>query len=347
MKKTNQKNIHNQELRKNLMDSARMTLGILLTLYIIELLRDPIQHKIALDNLKNKNELHWDKLFYRHFSLLYQERTTIKLKEYSLSDDYISNIINDFDNNIFTYDKIILNDVLNSLELDIKDELKNEFSIDLGLSDDKSLVYSGVIDFLLKYHDVMIEVLTCIESTNSKNKESMLYMTMSSFARTLASYVDDCTKPLIREIIKLSNITFIKLLKTNKNVDEELDKYIKTISRQGMGDVPLLLNKNLNFSSKKSPKIYNNHRMATAKFNKFVQSRNRITHNFSPSEDDFNYVIKNWNPCLYFFSDILTEYTQNDGFDNFFSSLYDEAKQCVQDENLMIKRVLPLIKTYI
>ncbi|MDY4367131.1 hypothetical protein SNR26_03285 [Pectobacterium brasiliense] len=341
---TEQANSHSNELKNNINESVRVTLRILLALYMIELLRDPKKNIILLKTLKTKT--YWDELFYSHFSLLYQEHSAIILKKHDLPSDYISDIVEGFENDTFAYEIDILNDVINALELDIKSDIKNNLSIELSFSDNKIDVYSGIIDFLLEYHNVMSDVLDCIESGNSKNKESMLYMTMASFARTLTSYVEDCSKPLVCEIVKFSNLKFLRLLKGRKNVDDELKETIKTISKKGLGNLNYLLKTNLDFPSKNNPGIYEKHKSAADTFKKFVESRNKIIHNFKPNESDFIFVINNWNTCLDFYSEILTEYTQDKGFEIFFNTLFDEAKQCAQNQNLMVKRVFPLFEAY-
>ena len=341
---TEQLNQHSKELKINLNDSLKLTLSILLALYIINLLRAPKKNSVSLKKIKTKN--YWGEFYFRHLSILYQEHTTVVLERENLPSDYIESIIQDLENNIYNYNQDILNDVLNELEIDIKNDIKNDFIIENSLSDDSVDIYSKVMDFLFEYQHVMIEVLECIESGNSKNKSSMLYMTTSSFARTLASYVEDCSKPLIREIVKLSSLKFIRLLRNRKNVATELDENIKSISKQGMGDLNFLLKINLDFSSKINPTIYNKHKNGINTFKKFVESRNRIIHNFNCHKKDINFIINNWKPCLDFYSDILTEFTQTEGLEIFFNTLYEEATKCARNQDLMTKNVLPLIDTY-
>lgn len=338
-------NQHSKELKINSSESLKLTLSILLALYIINLLRDPKKNSVSLKKIKTLNC--WDEFYFRHLSILYQEHTTVVLEREKLPSDYIEVIIQDLERNIYNYNQKVLNDVLNELELDIKNDIKNDFIIKNSLSDDSIDIYSGVINFLFEYQNTMIEVLECIESCNSKNKPSMLYMTSSSFARTLASYVEDCSKPLIREIVKLSSLKFIRLLSNRKNVIKELDENIKLISKQGMGDLNLLLKINLDFSSRKNPTIYKKHKKGINTYKKFVESRNRIIHNFNCHENDINFIINNWKPCLDFYSDILTEFTQTEGLEIFFNTLYEEATKCARNHDLMTENILPLIDTYV
>lgn len=335
---------HSNDLKRNLSASLTLTLSVLLSLYVINLFRNPKENRSSLETLKTKD--YWSEFYFRHLTMLYQEHTTVVLEKNNLSSDYIEKIIEDSDNDIYTYNKEVLNDVLNALERDIMDDIKNDFIIENSISNDSIDIYSGVLNFLFDYQSVMLEVLECIESTNSENKQAMLYMTRSSFARTLASYVEDCSKPLIREITKLSSLKFLRLLNKNKNVITELDENIKSISKQGMGDLSLLLRINLDFSSRITPKIYNKHRKGINKFKKFVESRNRIIHNFKCQDNDINFIIENWKPCLDFYSAIFTEFTQKEGFEIFFNRLYDEAKKCALNQNLMVKHALPMIETH-
>lgn len=335
---------HSSDLKRNLSDSLTLTLSVLLSLYVINLLRDPKANRSPLEIVKTKN--YWDEFYFRHLAILYQEHTTVVLEKNNLSSNYIEKIIEDFENNIYTYNKKVLNDVLNALERDIMNDIKNDFIIENSISDDSINIYSGVLDFLFDYQFAMLEVLEYIEISNSENKQAMLYMTRSSFARTLASYVEDCSKPLIREIIKLSGLKFLRLLTKHKNVITELDDNIKKISKQGIGDLNLLLRINLDFSSRINPKIYNKHRKGINKFKKFVESRNRIIHNFKCQDNDINFIIENWKPCLDFYSAILTEFTQKEGLEIFFNTLYDEAKKCALNQNLMVRHALPIIDAH-
>lgn len=344
MAATNYLSKHINELKLNLRYSLKLTLNILLSLYIINLLRDPKKNKASLKRLKSKD--YWFEFYSEHLFILYQEHTAAVLEKENLSSDYIEMIISDFDNDAYLYNPEALNHVLDALELDMKNHIKNNFIIDNSLSDDTIEIYSGVLNFLTEYQIVMNEVLECIKSGDSKNKQPMLYMTSTSFARTLASYVEDCSKPLIREITKQSSLKLLRLLSMRKDVTVGLDENVKLISKQGMGDLNLLLKKNLDFSLKMNPEIYNKHKNSINIFKKFVESRNRITHNFKCHDNDINFIINNWEPCLDFYSEILTEFTQKEGLEKFFNTLYDEAKICAQHQNLMVRHVLPLIETY-
>ncbi|WP_426596105.1 hypothetical protein [Pectobacterium brasiliense] len=338
-------NSFENEIKEEFDESWRMTLHILCTLYLLSLFRNPINNKNKIQEFKSKNINTWSDLFFQYFEILYQENVSIVLNKKKLNSDYLSTI---FDNDHIIFDENqmeTLNEVLDSLELDIKNDIKNKFIIEYGVNDNRMQIIEKEMDFIFNYVYTMKSVIECIESSKSENKDEMIYMTMSSFSRTLASYVDDCTKPVIKEIIKLGNLQNIKSLKSKKHNPEENKKHVKSLSRKGIGDIIELLY--IYFEhSKNNTEIYEKHKEKTKILNEFIASRNKITHNFRPPISNFNFIIKNWQECLSFFSGIIEEYTDNQGFDIYFEKIITEGKKCVIDENIMENRVLPLVKNH-
>jgi len=335
------------EIKKELDESWKMTLHILCTLYLLNLFRNPINNKRKIQEFKSNNIDTWLDLFWLYFEILCQENVSIILNRKKLDSNYLDKIFNNDDGNI-TFDKneiTILNEILDALELDIKKEMKNKFIIDYGLNDNRMQIIEKEVDFIFNYVTTMESVIECIKLSESKNKDEMIYMTMSSFSRTLASYVDDSTKPVIKEIIKLGNLQNIKLLKSKGYSSEENEKYVKSLSKKGIGDIILLLRTYFDHS-KNNIEIYEKHKTKRNILTKFITSRNKIIHNFRPPISNFNFIVKNWGECLNFFSDIIEEYTGNTGFDIYFEKIITEGKKCVLDENIMKHRVLPLIKNH-
>ncbi|PHM64466.1 hypothetical protein Xsto_03001 [Xenorhabdus stockiae] len=338
-----------EELLNNFNNSANLTLSLLLSLYLIEILRKPKLNEFTIKKSLSEHPSVLGEIYNEHFDVLYQENVKSVLEKNDLKSDFISELIEKIDGDNFKYDESILNDVLNALEIDIKDEYKNKITTCCNIHDGITNILGNILDFLDEYQETMFETLELIESVNSKNKEKVLYMTYSFFVRTLVSYVEECKKDLTKEIVNLSHIKLIRLIssKHNINTDKEIHSEVKKISKQGFGSLIEFLKEYVDFSLKKSPEIYNKYKKEINTIKKFTEYRNIITHNFKPNNEDFKFIIDNWRLCLNFYSDIILEYTIRDGFNIFYNTLFDEAKECAKDEHLMLERVIPLARSHL
>ncbi|WP_455853904.1 hypothetical protein [Pantoea endophytica] len=346
--KNKKPNATQQKLLSYSLSAFGLVSQLIMDLHFIHLIRKQNQNLNQLKSLLSGTSDY----YHSRFSLIYEPDLLETLEKNSLHEDSIIELIEKLKQNIHLDISPLPCEVINSMERFVRKDFDISLSSEAAHFDDYISLLGKEIDFLLGHAQDMNDTINLIESSGLPNKEKMLEVTYYSYSRTITSYVEDCSKEFIRSLFKISHLFIIRLIAKTfltqpGSLIEKLKGEIIDSSRKGMGDVDDLIRKFLpplnSIKKQKNEEITLNLKT----FKKFVECRNSVIHEYRADNDNFNFIMLNWDKCLNLLSNALNEFTLGDSHKDFLETLLTELEQFLHDEQYILNHLYPAAKGHL
>ncbi|MDR3434674.1 MAG: hypothetical protein P4L95_22700 [Rouxiella aceris] len=319
---------------------------LLLDVYLIELLKSPN------DNYKKLKELllKTDDYYIDRFNFIHDDGIIKSLAKAKVEGDFIETLLTRIKENDPIDIPIDLADILNAMELFIKEEFKYYLFLENDTFDNYMSLINKNLDFIFSYAKDMSCALGLINNCNLNNKDRMLEITISSYARTTTTHVESTSKEFIRGLYKFCHLHILKKLILTKDSDETIDEIFKKelngASKKGMGSVEVLLEEFFNFPTSVSEKSHEEIKKLFSTFKTFIERRNKIIHEDVAAIDDFNYIINNCNKCNDFLVEIFNEYVTLESNDILIEEVMTLSQDIAQNNSKIIDKLYSEAKNY-
>lgn len=211
---------------------------------------------------------------------------------------------------------------------------------ELGILD----VYSRDIELLEDDYTEVIEILEILQGKpNHLKKQNII---LSSFSRTLCSYLDSLSREYLGAIFSNSHYFICKLVRDKKDflkITHDKTSSIITSSILGKKLKNTIIdfygiseNENVNLHEVYAPKI--------AELDRIIESRNEIMHRFKPHKQHYNTILNKWEVFGRFFNEIHEEHNfENKVGTNFLlSSCIKIMNELSHDHSYVSKKLVPI-----
>ncbi|HDX8877638.1 TPA: hypothetical protein RQO18_004695 [Klebsiella oxytoca] len=211
---------------------------------------------------------------------------------------------------------------------------------DFGILD----VYSRDIELLEEDYAEVIEILEILQDKPNQLKKHNIVL--SSFSRTLCSYLDSLSREYLGAIFSNSHYFICKLIRDKKDfLKITNDKTGSIITSSILGKK--LKNTIVDFyglSETENANLHEIYAPKIAELERVIESRNEIMHRFKPHKQHYNTILYKWEIFGKFFNEIHEEYNNENrvGTDFLLSNCIDIMKKISYDHNYVSKKLIPI-----
>lgn len=321
---------------------------LLLDISLVELLKHPNDNTQKIKKLLQDT----DGYHLERFNFIYDKKLLQSLAEAQVDDTFITELLRKIRDENELNLGIDLTNILESMKEFIKEEFKEHLFFEHNPFEIYTSLIGKNVDFIFDYGQDMNATLDLIEKSNLSNKERMLNVTFFSYARTTSTCVESASKEFIRSAYKICHLYILKKIIEKKDSKDSIFKLFKneldSAPKKGMGSIELILNNFFNFpkfilSESSSDELKKSFYI----FKDFIVHRNKITHEDITNVEDYNYIIKNYNVCNDFLSDILNEYVTGKSHDILIEDIINLCSDIAQKHSNILDKLYSEAKAHI
>lgn len=228
-----------------------------------------------------------------------------------------------------------------------KESIIEHFKVEYGVSTASDLdildVYRRDIDILEGDFAEVLEIIELVKnSSNSLKKNEII---LSSYSRTLCSYLDSLSREFVGAIFSNSHYYLCKLLRDKKDYFKVTnDKTESIISSSILGKK--LKNTIIDFyglSEKENAELHNKYAGKIEEIDLVISSRNEIMHRYNPNKVHYNRILYKWGQFGRFYNEIHEDhnYEDRDGTNFLLKKCLEIMNEVSCDYDYVSKKLIP------